>query len=253
MSAQLICLRNTRCSSPFAINVDEATSSTNLPRAVIDASRLATSVLGMNQLLVCCLEAATCPANRHWPGEPKLRSRSGTPVYMAPEVVLQVRTESSNVDDYARDHKQQPCYFQVGDEMVFSTDHRMFMRVTWHLERVRKRLALLLQDYDEQADVWSVGILMWQLLTGRFPFWDDIKSLSLQQARSRAASGRHPSCMFGFAYMRSHSLSRIAWSLARWQSRQSHCGTPCLLSQTGTEHTVQTSHEDIMPCCTLGA
>ena len=45
---------------------------------------------------------------------------------------------------------------------------------------------VVLQDYDEQADVWSVGILMWQLLTGRFPFWDDIKSLSLQQVRAPA-------------------------------------------------------------------
>ena len=28
---------------------------------------------------------------RHWPEDGKLKSRSGTPVYMAPEVVLQVR------------------------------------------------------------------------------------------------------------------------------------------------------------------
>ena len=46
---------------------------------------------------------------------------------------------------------------------------------------------VVLQDYDEQADVWSVGILMWQLLTGRFPFWDDIKSLSLQQVLSASS------------------------------------------------------------------
>jgi calcium-dependent protein kinase len=48
---------------------------------------------------------------------------------------------------------------------------------------------VVLQDYDEQADVWSVGILMWQLLTGRFPFWDDIKSLSLQQVRLGSCQG----------------------------------------------------------------
>jgi len=71
---------------------------------------------------------------RHWPGEPKLRSRSGTPVYMAPEVVL--------------------------------------------------------QDYDEQADVWSVGILMYQLLTGRFPFWEDIRDLTLAQVWQAILSQR---------------------------------------------------------------
>lgn len=60
---------------------------------------------------------------RHWPDEPKLTSRSGTPAYMAPELVM--------------------------------------------------------QSYDERADVWSVGMLTYQLLTGRFPFWDDVRSQTL--------------------------------------------------------------------------
>jgi len=64
----------------------------------------------------------------------------------------------------------------------------MRILVALSVARCQDLLVLVLQDYDEQADVWSVGILMWQLLTGRFPFWDDIKSLSLQQARCRAAS-----------------------------------------------------------------
>ena len=64
---------------------------------------------------------------------------------------------------------------------------------------------LVLQDYDEQADVWSVGILMWQLLTGRFPFWDDIKSLSLQQVVNGTASRPicYPSRLIQYAYMQS--------------------------------------------------
>ncbi|KAL6758194.1 kinase-like domain-containing protein [Haematococcus lacustris] len=61
---------------------------------------------------------------RHWPDEPKLTSRSGTPAYMAPELVMQM--------------------------------------------------------YDEKCDIWSVGMLTYQLLTGRFPFWEDVRHQSLQ-------------------------------------------------------------------------
>ena len=64
-------------------------------------------------------------AIRHAHGEPPLKSRSGTPAYMAPEVIN--------------------------------------------------------QRYNSQADVWSAGIMMWQLLTGRFPFWKDVRDCTLQQ------------------------------------------------------------------------
>ena len=65
---------------------------------------------------------------RHWPADGKLKSRSGTPVYMAPEVIM--------------------------------------------------------QEYGPEADLWSVGMLLYQLLTGTFPFWDSVQNISLQQARS---------------------------------------------------------------------
>jgi serine/threonine protein kinase len=38
-----------------------------------------------------------------------------------------------------------------------------------------------MQDYAHSADVWSVGMLMYQLLTGTFPFWDNVQNISLQQ------------------------------------------------------------------------
>ncbi|KAF5838700.1 kinase-like domain-containing protein [Dunaliella salina] len=62
---------------------------------------------------------------RHWPSEPKLNSRSGTPAYMSPELVL--------------------------------------------------------QNYDEKCDIWGVGMLTYQLLTGGFPYWDDVRTKSLTE------------------------------------------------------------------------
>lgn len=62
---------------------------------------------------------------RHWPGDGYLKSRSGTPVFMAPEIIM--------------------------------------------------------QEYGALCDEWSVGMLMYQLLTGSFPFWDSVQNISLQQ------------------------------------------------------------------------
>lgn len=62
---------------------------------------------------------------RHRSDEPPLKSRSGTPAYMAPEVIRQA--------------------------------------------------------YTEKADIWSAGIMMYQLLTGKFPFWDNVRDCTLQQ------------------------------------------------------------------------
>lgn len=37
-----------------------------------------------------------------------------------------------------------------------------------------------MQSYSSKADIWSVGMVTYQLLTGRFPFCDNIRSCSLQ-------------------------------------------------------------------------
>ncbi len=47
---------------------------------------------------------------------------------------------------------------------------------------------VIMQEYGPEADLWSVGMLLYQLLTGTFPFWDSVQNISLQQARSHAAN-----------------------------------------------------------------
>lgn len=48
---------------------------------------------------------------------------------------------------------------------------------------------VIMQDYGPPADLWSVGMLMYQLLTGTFPFWDSVQNISLQQVRAYASTG----------------------------------------------------------------
>lgn len=71
---------------------------------------------------------------RHKPDEAPLKSRSGTPAYMAPEVIQ--------------------------------------------------------QSYAEEADIWSAGIMMYQLLTGKFPFWDNVRDCTLTQVWKAILSER---------------------------------------------------------------
>lgn len=51
----------------------------------------------------------------------------------------------------------------------------------WPLQPPVQAPEVVLQEYDERADLWSVGILMYQLLTGKFPFWDNVRQYTLQQ------------------------------------------------------------------------
>jgi len=50
--------------------------------------------------------------------------------------------------------------------------------------RTRPKRLRAWQEYGPEADLWSVGMLTYQLLTGGFPFWDNVQNLTLQQARA---------------------------------------------------------------------
>jgi len=84
---------------------------------------------------------------------------------MAPEVVLQV-------------HPRLPRTATLWSRPVAPT------RMPSRAERTRPKRLRAWQEYGPEADLWSVGMLTYQLLTGGFPFWDNVQNLTLQQARA---------------------------------------------------------------------
>ena len=72
-----------------------------------------------------------------------------------------------------------------------------------------------MQEYGPPADLWSVGMLMYQLLTGTFPFWDSVQNISLQQVCAqllRVISETASCCMEGSFRVCASTLSDPAES-----------------------------------------
>jgi calcium-dependent protein kinase len=40
---------------------------------------------------------------------------------------------------------------------------------------------VILQEYDCKCDIWSTGVLTFQILTGRFPHFEDIRTAKLPE------------------------------------------------------------------------
>lgn len=63
------------------------------------------------------------------------------------------------------------------------TSHTTHLTIHLHLLRIQNppppNTAPNQHKTDEKADVWSVGVVAYQLLTGKLPFWTDVRGETL--------------------------------------------------------------------------